>query len=195
MSTANAMAVHLERTPEPLKPEQPKKFSFALIPPFSTFTEDGKSQPIPYIVESLYPCGGLSCVGSKAKNGKSSFSARYQGVQISKGLPILGRETKQGEVWLVSLEDPKQHIDNCLAALGYQPDKDAMIHTSTVAAPKIEDTCEAICNVLAHYSDIVFVSLDTLAKILRVPDLNEYMRTLEAAEQLHKVAREFCNGA
>jgi hypothetical protein len=39
--------------------------------------------------------------------------------------------------------------------------------------------------------DIRFVTMDTLAKVLCVGDLNDYMATMTAAEQLHKLAREF----
>lgn len=165
------------------------KFKLELIQPFSTF-KDGEPQPIPFIVDGLLTCGGLSAFGSKPKQGKSSFS-RYEAVQIAKGARLLGRATQQGEVIMVSLEDPLNHIDSCFRALGYDPKKDALIQTVQKVPPKIEEICGVLSDLLSHRKDVRFVTVDTLAKILGVSDLNDYMETMKAAQHLHNLAREF----
>jgi hypothetical protein len=96
---------------------QPEKFSLQLIPPFSSFSK-GKPVPIPFVIDGLLPQGGFSVLGAKPKQGKSSLS-RFEAVCVSQGKPFLGRDTVQGEVILISLEDQRQHVDNCLHALGY----------------------------------------------------------------------------
>ena len=100
--------------------QQPEKFIIEIHKPFSTFTE-GRPTPIPHIIDGLCPYAAFSVLGGKAKHGKSSMS-RCESVCIAKGQPFLGRPTEQSEVLLCSLEDPRQHVDNCLEALGYDLD-------------------------------------------------------------------------
>ncbi len=100
---------------------QPKhpKFELEVVQPYSTFVE-GSPAPIPHIIDGLLPRAAFSVLGGKAKHGKSSMS-RIEAVCVSKGLPFLDRQVEQGETLLCSLEDPKQHVDNCLKILDYNP--------------------------------------------------------------------------
>lgn len=161
-----------------------------LIAPFTTF-EHGAPKPIPYVIDGLLTQGGLSILAGKPKQGKSSMS-RYEAVCVAKGLPFLGRETTKGEVILISLEDPLNHVDNCLKALGWDPSTDSMIHIveSLPFENAVDSAIEAIRETLAQRPDTRLVIVDTLAKLLRVADLNEYMPVMKACEKLHKLARD-----
>jgi RecA-family ATPase len=88
--------------------EQP--FAFTFIEPFKTF-HNGQPKAIPYVIDGLLTQGGLSALGGKSKYGKSSLT-RYEAVCIAKGVPFLGRDTVQGDVILINLEDPLNHVDN-----------------------------------------------------------------------------------
>jgi hypothetical protein len=165
-----------------------KKFELEIHKPFSTFVE-GRPTPIPYVIEGLLPQAAFSVLGAKPKHGKSSMS-RIEAVCVAKGIPFLDRPTEQGEVLLCSLEDPRQHVDNCLKVLGYDPDQDAQIHIVSRLARDIKPTIDALVNVLAQMKAIKFVILDTLAKVIRARDINDYSELLELCEQLHLLARE-----
>jgi hypothetical protein len=165
------------------------KFQLKLIQPYSTFTADGPKK-IPYCINGLLTKGGFSVLAAKPKSGKSSLS-RFEAVAVSKGLPFLGRDTSRGEVLLITMEDPRTHVDNCLHALGWNPDEDAAIHIVEQLAPSINESIEAIGETLTRYSDVRLVIVDTLAKLLRVNDLNDYSLTLSAVEKLHDLARRF----
>jgi hypothetical protein len=170
--------------------QQPtESFRFTFTDPYDTFTE-GKPQPIPYVIAGLCTQGGLSALGGKSKFGKSSL-ARYESVCVSKGLPCLGRDTVQGEVILINLEDPKNHVDNCLKVLEYNPRKDGRIRVVQRLAPTVEDNIEALGDALTRFPDVRFVVIDTLAKFIRVDDMNDYMTVLDATEKIHDLARKF----
>jgi hypothetical protein len=157
--------------------------------PYSTF-HDGEPVRIPYVVDGLLTQGGFSALAGKPKHGKSSL-ARCEAVCVAKGSTFLGRATEKGEVILASLEDPLNHTDNCLRVLDYDPKLDAKIHITNRLPLSIEDTVESLGDVLSKSPDVRLVIIDTLAKAIRVRDLNEYMVTLAAVEQLRELARSF----
>lgn len=166
-------------------------FSLTMIQPFSSF-QHGKPKPIPYLIDGLLPCGAFSVIAGKPKHGKSSL-ARFESVCVAKGQPFLGRETERGEVLLISLEDPSSHIDNHLSALGYDPKTDAMIHIVTRLAPRIDDSLAAIEAVVSANPSIRFVVVDTLAKLLRSEDLNDYSGVLHGVEKVSALARRYAH--
>jgi hypothetical protein len=168
--------------------EKPK-FILEFIPPYSTF-KDGVQIPIPYVIEGLLTQGGFSILGAKSKQGKSSL-ARYEAVCVAKGIPFLGRETVKGEVILISLEDPRNHIDNCLKVLGYDPKTDAEIRIIEKLPHTAKESIDVLGEALAKSPDVRLVIVDTLAKLLRVKDLNEYMLVLNEVERLGGLARQF----
>ena len=169
--------------------DQKQKFGLKFIPPFSTF-QDGAPKRIPFVIDGLLTQGGFSALGAKPKHGKSSLS-RHEAVCVAKGTPFLGRTTVQGEVILISLEDPRCHVDNCLKVLGYDPSADAAIHIVEGLPPTLDQTIEVLGEELGKRHGVRLVIVDTLAKLLRVGDLNDYMETLKAVEALHGLARRY----
>lgn len=164
------------------------EFKFEVHKPFSTFTE-GRPTPIPYVIDGLLPESAFSVLGAKPKHGKSSMS-RIEGVQITKGLPFLDRPVERGEVLLCSLEDPRQHIDNSLRVLGYDPAQDEQIHIVTSLPRDVTHSVEIISDFLHKHENVRLVVLDTLAKVIRAQDSGNYDEMLHLCEQLHKLARE-----
>jgi hypothetical protein len=169
--------------------QQEPKFQLKFITPYSTFL-DGQTTPVPFVIDGLLSQGGFSALGAKPKHGKSSLS-RYEAVCVAKGAPFLGRDTVQGDVILISLEDPLNHVDNCLKALGYDPKMDFQIRILDKLPAQVTESVQLLKEELCKMPDVRLVIVDTLAKMLRVRDLNDYMPTLEAVEQLHDLARKF----
>jgi hypothetical protein len=165
-----------------------QKFTLEIHQPYSTFT-DGKPTAIPYVIDGLLPKAAFSVIGAKPKHGKSSF-ARIEAVCVSKGQPFLDREATQGEVLLCSLEDSPQHVDNHLHLLGYDPQHDARIHIVSRLSHDVTETIDAIADGLAKHPHINLVVLDTLAKVLRAKDSNDYDEMLRLCEQLRALARK-----
>jgi RecA-family ATPase len=96
--------------------EQPQPFTFDFTDPYKTF-EDGKPVTIPYVIDGLLTQGGFSVLGGKSKMGKSSLAATRP-CASAKASRSLGVTQVQGEVILINLEDPMNHVDNCLTARG-----------------------------------------------------------------------------
>jgi hypothetical protein len=115
----------------------------------------------------------MNAIGSPypGTNDLGSLS-RCLGAAVAAGKPFLGRDTEQGEVILLNLEDPLIHVDNCLKALGYDPDDGhGKIHIATRLTPNITETFDALVDALAKRPDVRLVIVDHLAKFLRVKDL------------------------
>jgi hypothetical protein len=127
-------------------------------------------------------------LAGKPKQGKSSL-ARYEAVCVAKGQQFLGRDTKQGEVILISLEDPLIHVDTSLAALGYDPQVDAPIHIVKNLAPEIDESIYAIEDAIANHPAVRLIIVDTLAKLLRVDDQNDYSKVLNKVSKISALAR------
>ena len=183
--------------PEPVTPPVPPvtppvqkpKFVLEVHEPYATFVNN-EPQAISYIIEGLIPQGTYSHLGAKPKHGKSCIS-RSESVCIAKGTPFLGRKVEQGEVLLCSLEDPRQHIDNCLQVLGYDKEKDARIHIVEKLPRNITETIDLLGEFLTQHPDIRFVVFDTLAKVVRAKDSTNYDEMLILCEKLSHMAREF----
>ncbi len=177
---------------DPATPPAPNTpFKLAPIRPFSTF-HNGKPRPIPYLVDGLLPSSAFSILAGKPKHGKSSL-ARYGAVCVTKGQPFLGRKTERGEVLLISLEDPLNHVDNCLQSMGWSPAADAPIHIVTKLSPRIDDSIAAIDSFLSQNANIRLVIVDTLAKLLRMKDSNDYGKVLPEVEKISELARRHPN--
>ena len=169
-------------------PQLPSEYKLSFRPPFSTFTEDRAA--ISYVVDGLLKQGAFSVWGAKPKNGKSSIS-RHLAVSVSKGTQWLGRSTRKGEVILVSLEDPDDHVDDCLRVLNYDPATDSPIHIVENLPPKISERFEGLREMLTERPDVRLIVVDTLSKFLRVSDLNDYSEVQTAIQQLRDLARQF----
>ena len=173
----------------PPQPNQPQQPVFTFINPMNSL-ENGKPKPIPYVIDGLLTQGGFSILGGKSKQGKSSL-ARCACVAVSKGLPFLSRETTQGEVILINLEDPLDHVANCLNVLGYDEQTDCQMRVVTDLLPTLQENIAALDHALSTMPDVRLVVIDTLAKFIRVKDLSEYMPVLKAVEQIRLLARRF----
>lgn len=169
---------------------QPERFHFTFTHPYASFL-NGKPAPVPYVVDGLLTQGGLSILGGKPKSGKSSLS-RYLATCVAAGRPFLGRQTEQGEVILINLEDPSIHVDNCLKALGYDPAAGhGQIYITTKLSPSIDETFDALAAALAKHRDVRVVIVDHLAKFLRVKDLSEYVPVQEGCQRLRDIATKY----
>jgi hypothetical protein len=167
-----------------------EKFQFTFTSPYSSFV-NGVPAPVPYVVEGLFIQGGLSITAAKPKHGKSTLS-RCSATCVTQGSPFLGRETVQGDVILINLEDPLWHVGNSLSALGYREiDGHGKIVVTERLHPSIDANCDALGNELAKRSDVRLVIVDTLAKFLQIKDWSENMPVQRGFQRLHDIAREY----
>jgi hypothetical protein len=141
------------------------------------------------VVAGLLPCGTLNLLSAKPKMGKSSLS-RHLAQAVSQGKPFLGRATKQGEVMILSLEDPLSHTDAHLKVLGYNVKTDSPIHIATRMGADIDENLDALEFAVTNNPNLRLVIIDTLPKMLQVEDSNDYSKVQKRITRLHQLAKD-----
>lgn len=101
---------------KPLGSESPSTF----VRTFSEFLETAEAQPTEYLVAGLFPAGWLLGLAGKPRVGKSLL-ALHLARCVATGQPFLGRDTKQGPVFYLALEDPVSLVMDRITALGDVP--------------------------------------------------------------------------
>lgn len=69
--------------------------------------------PVPWLVRDLIPDEGMTFLGGKKKLGKSWLALQIAQA-IAAGVPVLGRETVQGSVIYICLEDGRRRVKSRL---------------------------------------------------------------------------------
>lgn len=165
---------------------------FTFQSPYSTFLPDGTQPETPYVIDGLLTQGGLSVLAAKSKQGKSSI-ARCAAVAVSKGTEFLGRSTTQGGCLIINLEDPLNHVDNCLKVLGYDESTDAQIRIVSKLFPTLNENIDALGAALKDLPNLRLVVIDHIAKFIKrgIDDMNDSLQVSTALEKLLDLARTF----
>jgi hypothetical protein len=127
--------------------------------------------------------GGLSLSVAKPKVGKSTL-AQNMAVAVSRGADFLGRATVQVPVIYLALEEKGSELQKRLIALGA---KDEPLYLHIGLAPA--DGLKEIDALLAQYGAGLLI-IDTMQKLVRIRDLNDYAQVTNALEPILGVARE-----
>jgi hypothetical protein len=136
-----------------------------------------------YVVDGMLPKAGSSILYGKPKRGKSTM-ARQLAVAVSQGKPFLGRDTEQGLVMYIALEEKPCEIAMHFRLLGAEEHDPLMILTD-LRGKKLEEVRQAIVS-----QKPVLVIVDTLAKFLHLPKINDYGPVNEAVRWIHDVSRD-----
>jgi hypothetical protein len=139
-------------------------------------------EAIQWVVDGLLPTAGLSLIAAKPKVGKSTL-ARQLAVSVARGEPFLGRATVQGPVIYLGFEEKKSEALKHFSLMGVQ---DEPIHTYFGGAPQ-----NAIDELRRLTSEVrpVLIIVDTLFRIARIKDANDYAQVTNALEPLLTLAR------
>jgi hypothetical protein len=146
------------------------------------------SEPIEetrWLVDQLLPAGGLSILCAKPKVGKSTL-ARQLAVAVSRGDRFLGRATHSGGVIYLAFEEKKSEVLEHFKQMGItNEDTSIQVHFGTAPADAIEELRR-----LVDSSRPALVIVDTLFRMARVKDANDYAQVTAALEPLLGLARE-----
>lgn len=138
---------------------------------------------IPYVVDGLLAQKSLSILGGKMNAGKSTV-ARNIARCVCRGEPFLGRPTAQGPVLYLAPEESAAGVMGDFDAMGMA--NEAHIHICVSSAPpdvlqKVREKMEEIKPAL--------VILETIFRILRVDDVNDYAKVTKVLDPLLTLAR------
>jgi hypothetical protein len=154
---------------------------FKLIPVSNMLNEP--EEEAEWVWEGVLPRGGMSLQVAKPKVGKTTTALRLA-VAVSRGEDFLGRTTTQYPVIYLALEEKKGEVKKVLAALGVTGEP---LYFHFGLAPK-NGLLEI--DALALESGAGLIIVDTLQKLTRIKDLNDYALVTNTLEPLMAIARE-----
>jgi hypothetical protein len=184
---AAAQAFEIENPkPPPKDPQdidggQKSAHNFKLISVSNILSEP--EEEAEWVWEGVLPRGGMSIQVAKPKVGKTT-TALGLAVASSRGEDFLGRSTAQAPVVYLALEEKKGEVKKRLASLCVT---DEPLHFHFGLAPK-----NAIREIdaLAVETGAGLIIVDTLQKLTRIKDLNDYALVTNTLEPLLAISRE-----
>jgi hypothetical protein len=145
---------------------------------------DNPPPEMSWLVKDLIPARGLTIISGKPKHGKSTL-VRQLAAAVSKGGKFLGRDVVQGPALYMVLDEPLgpavkhlEKLDADFSALLVTTDK---LPTVDIYVRVIEEAAQKRVKMLI---------LDTLAKAVRIEDINDYQATIDALDPLAKAAHQ-----
>jgi len=156
-----------------------KKFKLALLADLMAEPEEVVS----WLWDRSLPTGGLSLIAAKPKVGKSTI-ARNLALKVARGEPFLDRDTNQGSVIYLALEEKRAEVAAHFTRMG-AGDEPIFIHTGS--AP--EEALEALRTAIMENKPVLAI-VDPLLRLVRLRDGNDYVEVTRALEPLLMLARE-----
>ena len=139
---------------------------------------------IDWVVKDLLPKGGLSLIVAKPKTGKSTL-ARQLALAIARGESFLDRETEQGLVLYLALEERRNDVRSHFKSMGACEEENLKIFAGMAPADALEQVRS-----LAEKEKPLLIVVDTLARLTRIKDLNDYSQVITGLQPLLAIARE-----
>jgi hypothetical protein len=139
--------------------------------------------PVAYIVEERIPAGAVVLFAAAPKTGKST-AARALALAVSRGEPWLGWATTAGAVWLLAFEDKRSAIRahfRQMGATGQEPIRLFVDQAPTDLLPRLQE--------LAAKERPALIIVDTLGRLIRAKDFNDYAEITKRFEPLLKLSR------
>ncbi len=140
-------------------------------------------EDVDFLVDGLLPTGGLSLLVAPPKAGKSTL-ARCLAIAVARGVSWLGRETQQGAVLCVFLEEKQAEVARHFKKLGARED-DAI---DLAYRRPLKDAIAQLGAEIEKTKPTLLI-IDPLFKFVRVPDGNDYAQVTNALEPVLALAR------
>ncbi len=143
-------------------------------------------EEIAWLVDGLLPSGGFALLVGKPKAGKTT-TARCLALAVARGERFIGRACPGGPVLYLAWEDKRAETVGHFRKLG-AADEPLYIVTDPAAA----DYRAAIADVAAsiRQTGAVLAVVDTLARLVRCEDFNDYAEVNRKLEPLIAVTRQ-----
>ena len=170
---------------EPRK-QQPAAKQAEIWPEFLTAKDilQAPKDPTRWILENCLPVGGGSIVVAKPKIGKSTTVVDLC-MSVARGERFLNRETQQGPVAYLFLDGPLPEIADIFVAFGLRESDPIYLHAGS--APR--DCIDWLLSTVKE-KGVRLVVIDTLQKLLKFKDLNDYAEVTNRMEPLLDAARQ-----
>jgi hypothetical protein len=160
--------------------EQAKRPTFVRV---SELLAQDDDLGVEYAVEGLLPLGGTAVLAGRPKGGKSTLALSLA-LAVARGEPFLGRGTRKGPVLYLALEGAPRGWTALLRKLGVTEGDDLLICIGRAPEAAIAWLSEEI-----EKHRPVLVILDTMQRLLRVKDGNDYATGSNATDAVIELAR------
>jgi hypothetical protein len=162
--------------------ESVKPFAFKTV----SDIYNAPQERVSFCVDGLLPFAGLSVLAGKPKSGKTTL-ARQLAVAISQGAPFLGRNTQQGGVLYLAIEEKQSEVAEHFQSLGLCASDPVKILCGAVHK---HNAIAMLAATLKTEKAINLVIIDPIFRFVGVKDINAYIDVSDALEKLMEVARE-----
>ena len=136
-----------------------------------------------WLVENRIPCGALVILAGKPKAGRSTL-ARDLAFAVATGSPWLGWPTLCGTVWYLALEEKRSEVRKHFRLMGATGDEPIRLLINQMPDRAIDALRE-----LAEREAPFLIVVDTLQRLLKVRDLNDYSAVTAALDPLIRLSR------
>jgi RecA/RadA recombinase len=141
---------------------------------------------VSFLVEDFVMVGGITLLVGAPKSGKSTLSKQII-ASVAKGREFLGRRVEKASVLFVTLDEPVRWSTGTLRDMGVDDDDPILfIYQAEKAAALL-----AIKKTLQKHPDIHLVVIDTLNKVVKIDEINDYTDTDAALDAIKEVVRLF----
>jgi len=136
-----------------------------------------------FAVEGLLPLGGTAVLAGRPKGGKSTLALNLA-LSVARGETFLGRKTRKGPVLYLALEGAPRGWKAVLQNLGVTSDDDLFMCIDRAPEAAIAWFAEEI----ERHSPVLAI-VDTMQRLLRVKDGNDYATGSNATDAVIELAR------
>lgn len=161
--------------------DRSRKHNFTLVKASSVVSEP--TNEATWVWEGILPEGGMSLLAAKPKVGKTTLAIALS-VAIARGEDFLDKKTTKTPVVYLALEEKRQEVKKKLTALSVGDEEPIFFHFGLAPAKGISEIDDLVAETGAG-----LLVVDTMQKLARVKDLNDYALVTNTLEPLLGVAR------
>ncbi len=145
-------------------------------------------EELPCVVDGLMLLGGTAILAARPKGGKSTLAMNLA-LAVARGESFLGRDVRQGSVLYLALEGARSGWRQLLRRLGATDADD--VYLCIDRAP--DGALQWLRSAIEEHSPVLVI-IDTMQRLLRVKDGNDYAMGSNATDAVIELARE-CGAA
>jgi hypothetical protein len=143
-------------------------------------------EDVSWVHDEYLPAGGLVALIGKPKEGKSTLAYEWV-VKVSKGLPFLGRQTRQVAVLILAVEEHGRDVRMRLRNLGASGPDSVFVHVGP-----LNPTATVFAKVTSFVREhgVRLILIDTLSSFWRIENENDAAEMTKAMKPLLQLARD-----
>lgn len=145
-----------------------------------------KDLKLEWLIDGILLEGGVSLLVAEPKTGKSVL-ARQLAYAVSTGKKVLNRKARQGLIFYISVEDHPAAIKDHMQRIGPNSDHNILWSLGRIKGKSFAEGIEYICSKIRPSMIVV----DTLFKIFRVDDINNYNDMVDELQAVTEIARKY----